>query len=145
MSKHKILAILMAPFLAIGGYIAAGYFSETTPPVRTLIIEDDCDLANNHCVLKTAGLQLELSADQALHTEHSVTITMKSSEKLNDVLVSLAAKKQQSSPFRLQKQDNNNWTGEVLIDEKTDRNKLMLRLVIDWQGQLYFADEKAKL
>lgn len=142
MSKHKTLAILMAPFLAIGGYIAAGYFTDNESMMRTLILEEECRLAANKCILKTPGLELSLSADKKLEAGSSVVISVNSSEKLNDVLVSFAAKKEQSRPHRLKEKENNSWRDSVLINKDVTINKLRLRLVVDWQKKVYFADEK---
>jgi len=145
MSKHKIIAVLMAPFLAIGGYIVAGYFTENTAPMRALVLEHDCRLAENDCELKTLGLTVNLSTNDAIEAGRSVNMQLNSSAKLHDVLISLANKKQQGQPFRLSEKENNQWRGSVVIDEHTKLNKLRLRLVITWQQNVYFADEKIKL
>ena len=144
MSKHKILAILMAPFLAIGGYIAAGYFVNNEPPMRAFILEKDCYLSEKQCVLKTPGLELKLSTEQALQAGSSVNVTVVSSAKLNDVLIELAEKKSQSQPERLTEKEGNVWRGDIILNEKVNVGKLMLRLVVNWQDNIYFADEKIK-
>jgi len=144
MSKHKVLAVLMAPFLAIGGYIIAGYFVDNEPPMRAFVLEKECYLSKNKCVLKTLGLELKLSADQELQPGSSVNITVVSSAKLNDVLIELAEKKSQSQPGRLKEKEDNVWRGDIILSEKTDVSKLMLRLVVNWQDNIYFADEKIK-
>ena len=145
MSKHKIIAVLMAPFLAIAGFIAAGYFTDSEAPMRAFILERECRLSENSCELKTLGLTVGLSSSDVIEPGRSINIQLNSSEKLNDVLISLANKKQQSSPFRLNEKENNQWRGSVVIAEDTKLNKLRLRLVIDWQKNIYFADEKINL
>lgn len=145
MSKHKIIAILMAPFLAIGGFIVAGYFTENTTPMRTLILERDCRLSENDCELKTLGLTINISTSDMIEAGRSINMQVNSSARLNDVLVSLANKKQQSQPYRLNEKENNQWRGSVVIAEDTKLSKLRLRLVIDWKKNIYFADEKITL
>jgi len=145
MSKHKIIAVLMAPFLAIAGYIAAGYFSDNEAPMRALILEQECRLSANDCELKTLGLTVKLSSSDVIEEGRSINLQVNSSEKLNDVLISLANKKQTSQPYRLNEKENNQWRGSVVIAEDTKLNKLRLRLVIDWQKKIYFADEKISL
>lgn len=142
MSKHKIIAILMAPFLAIGGYIAAGYFASPGPPMRTFVAEQGCDLVNNRCELQTPGLTLKVSVDSVLHSGESVAVTVKSSESINDAVFSLAEKNQQDMPVRLQRKEDGLWRGEFFINENHRADKLRLRLVIDWNKQVYFADEQ---
>lgn len=145
MSKHKIIAVLMAPFLAIAGFIAAGYFADSEAPMRALILETECRLSANDCELKTLGLTVKLSSRDVIEVGRSINVQLNSSEKLNDVLISLENKKQQGQPYRLNEKENNQWRGSVEIAEDTKLNRLRLRLVIDWQKNIYFADEKITL
>lgn len=143
MNKHKRLAILMAPFLAIAGYITAGYLSETPEaPMRALVMEGECRIAESDCVLQSPGLELRLSADQKLAAGQSVNIKIISSTKLNDALISFAGKKQESRPHRLKEKEENNWLESVFIESNIDAKQVYLRLIVDWQGNVYFADEK---
>ena len=134
----------MAPFLAIGGYLVAGYFVDNEPPMRAFVLEENCYLSKNQCVLKTLGLELKLSADQELQAGSSVNMTVVSSSKLNDVLIELAEKKSKSQPGRLKEKEDNVWRGSIILSEKASVDKLMLRLVVNWQNNIYFADEKIK-
>lgn len=143
MNRHKRLAILMAPFLAIAGYIAAGYISEPPePPMRALVMESDCRIVESDCVLQTLGLTLKLSADRKIEAGQSVNIKMISSSKLDDALISFAGKKQESRPHRIQEKENNFWQERVFIENNVDAKRVSLRLVVGWQGNTYFADEK---
>ncbi|MDH5518536.1 MAG: hypothetical protein OEY36_12080 [Gammaproteobacteria bacterium] len=143
MNRHKKLAILMAPFLAVAGYIIAGYMVDAPePPMRALVMEKDCRITAADCLLQTLGLSLNLSADQKLEAGQSVTIKMTSSEKLDDALISFAGKKQQSRPHRLYEKEENIWQESVFIESDVDTKQLYLRLVVGWQGSIYFADEK---
>jgi len=144
MGKHKMIAFVMAPFLAVSGYIAAGYFVENEAPMRAFILEEDCYLSKNQCVLKTLGLELKLSADQMLQAGSSVNLSVTSSAKLNDVLIALAEKNSQSQPGRLKEKEAYVWRGEFTLNESADVSKLRLRLVVNWQDNIYFADEKIK-
>ena len=144
MNRDKKIAIYMAPFLAIAGYIGAGYWPDDEPAMRTLVLQNECRLAENNCVLKTSGLELKLSADQKLVADDSVNVAISSSSKLGDVLVSFAAKGKDSRPHRLKEKEENLWRGKVFIKRDIDEKQLRLRLIVDWQGKIYFADEKIK-
>lgn len=64
MHKHTKAAIIVAPFLAIGGYIAADYYHKYTMEERiyhNLAIEGKCDIDQGVCLLKGAGLILKYS------------------------------------------------------------------------------------
>ena len=64
MNKHTRLAVILAPFLAIGGYIASGYFLDDTvhaPRLLTLNQEAPCNMLSTPCVLNATGLTFQLS------------------------------------------------------------------------------------
>lgn len=135
----------MAPFLAIGGFIVAGYFGPNdTPPMRVLIAEDTCHLTEANCILKSAGIELELDSDQKPEAGKSITIVLKTKATLDDALISLAEKKQKSRPQRMKKKEDGSWQAQVIVDKNINIKKLMLRLVVGWNGNIYFADEKIK-
>ena len=141
MNRHKLAAILMTPFLAIAGYFAAGYFFEQKPPMRTLISENECRILENACVLKTAGLAITLGADKTLHAGESSTVQLISSAKIDDVLVSFAAKNEKSQPFRLKESEPNHWSAVVKVSDQANSDKLQLRLLTGFNGAIYFAEE----
>ena len=64
MNKHIKLAIVIAPFLAIGGYIATDYYDTyqvNKKRYHTITVEGQCDIDTGPCLLKGAGLILEFS------------------------------------------------------------------------------------
>ena len=64
MNQHIKLAIVIAPFLAIGGYIATDYYDTyqvNKKRYHTLTVEGQCDIDTGQCLLKGAGLILEFS------------------------------------------------------------------------------------
>lgn len=80
MNKHTKMAILTAPFLAIGGYVASGYFLEKTvqaPRLLTLIQEAPCNMLDTPCVLKATGLTFQIS-DSGGNTEVTSSVGMAS-------------------------------------------------------------------
>jgi len=142
MGKHKIIAFVMAPFLAIAGYIAAGYYAaDKEQPMRVLVAENKCNISAGDCVLDTLGLKIKLKSSSELQAGLPVLITLNSSKEIDDVLISIAEKKQQSLPQRMKKKESGAWQTQININEKNNINKLMLRLVIVWNGDAYFADE----
>lgn len=80
MNKHTKMAVLTAPFLAIGGYIASGYFLEKTvqaPRLLTLNQEAPCNMRDIPCVLKATGLTFQIS-DNGGETEVTSSVSMAS-------------------------------------------------------------------
>lgn len=145
MSRHKLIAIFMAPFLAVGGFIGAGYFSgDNEEPMLVLTAEHGCWLTAARCQLNSAGIELKLKTNQQLTATTSVTIELESSVALDDILISVAEKNQKSQPQRMKKQDDSHWSVQAQMPETVDPEKLTVRLVVGWQGKIYFADESIK-
>ncbi len=64
MHKHTKMAIVIAPFLIVGGYIAADYYAQEQDKSKNLFqlsLEGQCDLTKNPCILSNAQLTLTLS------------------------------------------------------------------------------------
>lgn len=65
MNRHTKVAIVIAPFLAIGGFIAADYYGNYKAAQETIIhqlkVEGECKLEQNQCTLSGGGLVLKLS------------------------------------------------------------------------------------
>ena len=58
------MAIVIAPFLIVGGYIAADYYAQEQDKSKNLFqlsLEGQCDLTKNPCILSNAQLTLTLS------------------------------------------------------------------------------------
>lgn len=102
MNKHVKLAFVTAPFLAIGGYIAAGYFLDKKVKedrLLTLTLEAPCDLTTSPCVLLAKGLSLELSIVGA-------TPEVKSSYPMDSITLSLLDTAGKESVHRLIPQES---------------------------------------
>lgn len=78
LNKHTKLAIIIAPFLAIGGYIAAGYYSDAQMNKErflNLVQEGTCQLQQGDCKLHNGAFQINLAQKDAgihLTTTHPI-------------------------------------------------------------------------
>jgi len=66
MNRHTKVAIIVFPFLLLGGYIAAGYFRDyqaNQDSVTQLFPEGACDVLNQHCVLKSGEFKINVYDD----------------------------------------------------------------------------------
>lgn len=64
MSRHTKLAIFIAPFLLILGYIASDYYLEQQAQelrVFELVPQGDCDVLNKRCVLSSGDFKVNIS------------------------------------------------------------------------------------
>ncbi|WP_448212493.1 hypothetical protein [Colwellia sp. MEBiC06753] len=63
MTRHTKLAILIAPFLILGGYIASDYYMEyqaQQEKVIQLIPDGHCDIINEHCILQSGEFKINV-------------------------------------------------------------------------------------
>lgn len=64
MNRHSKLAIMIAPFLAIGGYIASDYYvkheQDSTEQYLKVTQEGPCDLVNTTCQFEADRLSMTL-------------------------------------------------------------------------------------
>ncbi len=64
MNRHVKLAIIIAPFLAIGGYIASDYYMANKPQEEQLLklnLGGSCDMVQIPCTLTAEGLSMQMS------------------------------------------------------------------------------------
>jgi galactose mutarotase-like enzyme len=81
MNKHQKIAVLIAPFLMIGGYIAADYYllskhtsldkkfeQQEQQQAHRLVLKETCELSKSPCVLTkdTLAVTLSLSASKQI-------------------------------------------------------------------------------
>ena len=134
MNKHKKLAFIVAPFLAIGGYIAADYYDRYQVDKKryhNLIIEGKCDIDQGPCLLKGAGLILEytivgeLTNIEANHPLGAAAIGMSDNEK----------------PYSLEpKIDKKNWTIPTATYKNSTTESAVIRLVVTAKDHTFFSE-----
>lgn len=74
MNKHKKTALLVAPILAIIGYIAADFYAEDKADefkVVELVHSGDCDVINQTCILKAGDFEVNVFDKNNLTTVNS--------------------------------------------------------------------------
>ncbi len=80
MNKHTKLAFMVAPILAVIGFIAADYYEENEASqvkIVQLAPEGHCDIANKNCVLISGDFKINVS-DEAGVTEVNSTFPLDS-------------------------------------------------------------------
>jgi hypothetical protein len=69
MNRHQKLALFLAPFLLLGGYIASDYYLEYqagSDKYYQLQVQNHCDVISGNCILESGELLLSLSDEQGL-------------------------------------------------------------------------------
>ncbi len=80
MNRHMKVAFMVAPFLAVLGYIGADFYNENEAAktkIVQLVPEGHCDIVNQSCVLKSGEFKVNVS-DKAGITEVNSTFPLDS-------------------------------------------------------------------
>ena len=139
MNRHLKVAFMVAPFLAVLGYIGADYYNESEASktkIIQLVPEGHCDIINQSCVLVSGEFKVNIS-DQAGITEVNSTFPLDSATLFlvdkNDEMTAypLGMKK---SPYYWR----NNTELRRLVSNKGDSYKL--RLIVQIKGGQYISE-----
>jgi hypothetical protein len=139
MNKHTKLAFMVAPFLAILGFVGADYYNENQAQqlkIVELVPEGDCDVANQNCVLTSGEFKISVS-DEAGVTEINSTFP------LDSATLFLVDQSDNMTPYPLGMQKSpyywrNNTPLGTLVAKQGDSYKL--RLIAKIKGGQYISE-----
>lgn len=139
MNRHLKVAFMVAPFLAVLGYIGADYYNESQASktrIIPLVPDGHCDIINQSCVLKSGEFKVNIS------DENGVT-EVNSTFPLDSATLFLVDKQDQmtSYPLGMQKSPyywRNNTKLRSLVSKKGDSYKL--RLIVKIKGGQYISE-----
>ena len=141
LSNHSKLAILLAPFLVVGGYIASDYyvaskvneqriFKLSTPP--------QCDIFKLGCILTSGNMQVSITDNLGITKANT-------SFPVDSVVISLVYNKGNETLYRLDKAQNAQyWERQTDIKKAvTDGLAHTLRVLIKDKGNIYINEFNA--
>ncbi len=138
MNKHTKIAIFVAPFLLLGGYIASGYYLESqakTDKVFKLEPEGHCDVFNKKCVLTTGEMKVSVEQNQ----QNTVINT---TYPIDEAILFVVESEQDVTPYPMtMKQTPYYWQSETQLAEKlaNKSDNVKLRIIVKYQGDQYIA------
>ena len=146
MSPHLKIAIIVAPLLLVGGYIAADFYQSSKEQdyleaeaqktaAYQLVADAACNLPAGDCVLSKNDLLLTVSVDKDYYY-------LESNRELSGVTMGLAQYDRITRPVHLQaRQDRKNWRTLMrpLSNLKTE-SPLLLRFAVEYDGKRYYAE-----
>ncbi len=135
------IAIFIAPFLLIGGYIAMDYFAKEDPPDNARYqlhpVNERCDFSNNNCRFSNDDLQLSVTLEERLDNG-SNTIRVTSEQALKGVAIALTDIDDESAPASmLSTDDRQHWHISIQMPPTIFP---YLRLVVSTDKGLYYAE-----
>jgi len=133
------LAFMVAPFLAVFGFIGADYYEEANANDNKIIQlspEGHCDIINQSCILKSGEFKVNISDDAGV-TEVNSTFP------LDSATLFLVDKNDQVTPYPLGMKKSpyywrNNTQLRSLISNKGDSYKI--RLIAKIKGGQYISE-----
>ena len=139
MNKDKKLAIILAPFLLVGGYVASDIYIESranVPKLFALAPSGDCVIFASGCILQAGEMQVNI-------TDQNGITKANTSYPVDTVAISLVYNDGKEIIYDLQKTKNPQYW-ERQTDIRTaltqDKNATTLRLAVKRKGSTYLSE-----
>ncbi len=135
MNKYTKTALIIAPFLAIGGYIAAGYYADlqiNKERVFALFPQGQCQIKQGNCLLSNGQLQVRLS-------QTAIGIDLATTHPIDHAVISLVGDRNNEKLYRL-KQTTNRLNWQLAADQFEYRSTEKLRLLLTISKTSYLAE-----
>jgi len=138
MNRHTKVAIFIAPFLIVGGYIAADYYDKEKQKSKNLFklkVQGQCDLSKNPCQLTNNQLTLTLSNNDGI-------TKVISNHSLEKITFSLVDNNHKETAYQMNYQtDSNHWQANTKVSDLLEHSsKIKLRLIATVNKGFYFSE-----
>lgn len=138
MNRQSKMAIFIAPFLVVGGYIAADYYAQNQAKSRNLFelsLEGHCSLTKKPCILRNKSLSLILSH------KNNITI-IESNHPLEEVILSFVDKDNKETSYQMEADKNRQvWQSETQASSLLKQSPgLKIRLISIVNKGYYFSE-----
>ncbi len=146
-NKHLILAMFVAPMLAIIAYFSVDYFVSETPHAAIqgnsykLAARSNCRYKSGICTLENGDIEVKLRAESAGYNQFKLSVI--SAVPVQSVLVSFidenSSEKENSPPIAMlaDTQQLNVWSANIKMFSS---DKSLLRLALNISDTLYYAE-----
>ncbi len=139
MNKDIRLAIILAPFLLIGGYVISDQYLESksaAPGIFTFAVQGECAPFSSDCILQSGDMQINITDEQGLTKANT-------SYPVDTVTISLVNKNGKEIIYGLERAGN-----EQYWERKTDirsaftstKTAEKLRIVVQRKDSTYLAE-----
>ena len=132
-NKHLILALFVAPVLAIIAYFATDY-------VVSEKANSNCRYQSGQCTLQNGDVEVKVTVERI--TDSLIELTLRSNMPVQKVLASFVADNITEQPTAMQSDaaDSTVWQARFNIAEP---EKAQLRLAMELSGALFYAETPA--
>ena len=136
MNKHTKLAIFVAPFLAVGGYILSDIYVEDQAQelrIFNLSPESTCNVLAKNCVLSSGDFKINV------YDENGTTF-INSTFPLDKATLFLVDEKEQSTSYPLAMKQNAYYWGRNTPLSQSNAEKQKIRLIAQVKGGQYISE-----
>jgi hypothetical protein len=142
-NKHVVIAMIVAPILAVLAWLGAGAFTGETPQVAApgqsypLVEKSNCRYESGACYLENEDFKLSLVYQQQVGSGSQ--LVLHSSHPLDGVVLGIGALEQEVTPVAMRAADGQGLEWRLAIGTMPAPDE-RIRLVAMAQGSSYFAD-----
>ena len=138
MNKHQRIAMITAPFLAIGGYVAAGFYADSQGDKEQflkLTPEGECKLLDGKCKFSSGKFLINL--EQKGGMTHLAT-----THPLDHAVISLVKGTDKEKLYKLKKnKDRLNWMIETDLSSSANSNSAQkIRILLTIKKMSYLGE-----
>ena len=145
-NKHVVLAMFVAPVLAIIAYFATDYVVSEKPHQAQqgnsykLAAKSNCRYQSGQCTLFNGDVEVNVRAERI--SGPLIELSLHANMPLQNVLVSSVVANEETDPVMMQRavSDENTWRAKLDI---VDAEKSALRFVMELSGLLFYAETPA--
>ena len=145
-NKHLVLAMFVAPVLAIIAYFAVDSFlSEKPHQARQgesykLAAKSNCRYQSGLCTLQNGDVQVSVRIERL--SDSLIRMFLSSNMPVQNVLAEFVKESSESEPVSLYRDDlnENTWTASI---EVTEPENSTMRLAMELSGTLFYAETPA--
>lgn len=145
-NKHLLLAMFVAPVLAIIAYFATDYVVSEKPHRAQqgnsykLAAMSNCRYQSGQCTLQNGDIEVNVRVNRI--TESAVELTLHSNMPLDKALASFASENTATEPLAMHStaSQGNSWRAEFDV---IDPEKSELRLALELSGAIFYAETPA--
>jgi len=145
-NKHMVLAMFVAPVLALIAYFATDYVVSEKPHVAEqggsykLAAKPNCRYQSGQCTLYNGDVEVIVRAERI--TGALIELSLHANMPLQNVLVSSVVANEETDPVVMQRavSEENTWRAKFDI---VDVEKSALRFVVELSGLLFYAETPA--
>lgn len=148
LNRHVRTAIMVAPFLGIGGYGLADYFlvgpqEKKETIVQELVAQGQCNLTVNQCKFSYEKLTVSL-VREAASEEGLLRIDIRTNQPVRGVKFALVQGRMEQKIYADQTVTLENWVAEF-PQHALKSNHVVFRLALAQTGRIFIAEFPAEL